>query len=1161
MITPMSFDALLAELVRVPWFWGLNALGLALLIGYQVSVNWVFRHHPEHTHQGRSNRLRRAWIETVRAGGKENLALQTLRNWVMSAALFASTCMLISLGIMGVTFGGIDLADLSQALSAAPSGPDVVRLALLLLAALFFSGFMHFLLSLRYYNQGGLLIDLPDDFFNGPAAESIAATLDRAGRHYHQGTRVFLLAVPVVLWLIGPDWLLGGMLVAVLLLYRFDIHDDPTLAHAPAAPASGLGVNAPHALPVEAVLQALHARPEGLSTAEAARRLALVGPNQLTAPPRDGPVERFFRHFNDSLIYILLAGAGLTALMGHWVDTWVILAVTVINAVIGFIQEGKAEQALAGIRKLLALRAQCRRDGRWAQLDAVDLVPGDMVRLRAGDRIPADLRLCESASLRIDESALTGESVPADKDTDPVDLAAGIGDRLGMAYSGTLVAGGSGLGVVTGTGPATELGRIGRLIAEVETLATPLTRQMAAFGRLLSLAILVLATGMFLVGWRFHDLPLGELVMAAIGFAVAAIPEGLPTILTITLALGVQRMARRNAITRRLPAVETLGSVTVICTDKTGTLTRNEMTARHLVTRVGQYHVTGIGYAPDGQVWFNGRAVALAQTPDLHALVEVMARCNDAGISEENGQWTLIGEPTEGALRTLAHKAGFAPGEARRLAVIPFDSTRKLMATLDQVPEMAPRMLVKGAPGPLLERCNAQRGADGRPEPLDRAFWDAQIESLSAEGLRVLAAAVGAAADDKTDLTPADLDGSLVFLGLVGILDPPRPEAVAAIAAFRQAGIRVKMITGDHPGTAIAIAREMGIGQGRRAVTGAELEAADDAALRQIVRDHDVFARTSPEHKLRLVQALQANGEVVAMTGDGVNDAPALERADVGVAMGIRGTEATKEAADIVLADDNFASIERAVEEGRTIYDNLRKSILFLLPTSGAQALVILIAVLFGFALPLSPVQILWVNLVVAVTLSLALAFEPTEPGLMRRPPRRPDTPILGGWLLWRMILVSLGIGAATIAVFLFEQGQGQPLASAQTMAVNTLVLGQVFFLFNCRSLYASSLKPRLWSTNPAVWIAVGVLALLQGIFVYAPFMNSWFHTAPAAARDWLLPAGLGAGVFLLVEIEKWMGRWLVPDPEPAARSTAPLPAYPGRERRERRSAAQHINL
>ena len=826
MAAQAHLDALLAELARLPWVWGIDALGFALLIGYQLYVGWVFRRHPERTHGGRSNRLRRAWIETVRAGGKDLLAIQTLRSWVMSGTMFASTCILIGLGIMGVTFGGLDLADLSQALSWAPSSAAVVRIKLLLLAALFFAGFMHFVSSLRYHNQGGFVINLPDGFFNGSPVDRIADTLDRAGGHYNQGTRIFILAAPFVLWLIGPDWFLGGVLVAILLLHRFDFHGERASGPEAATPLGGIRVADPHALAAEDALRALHSRPEGLSAAEAAKRLEALGPNRLPAPQQVGSIKRFLKHFNDSLIYILLAGAAATALMGHWVDTGVIFAVTVVNAVIGFIQEGKAEQALAGIRKMLALRAHCRRDGQWMLIDSADLVPGDMVRLRAGDRVPADLRLCEAASLRIDESALTGESVPADKTTDPVDPAAGIGDRLGMAYSGTLVAGGSGLGVVTGTGSTTELGRIGRMIAEVETLDTPLTRQMAAFGRWLSLAILVMAAGMFLVGWRLHDFALGELVMAAIGFAVAAIPEGLPAILTITLALGVQRMARRNAITRRLPAVETLGSVTVICTDKTGTLTRNEMTARHVVTPVGQYDVAGIGYAPDGRVTRDGRTVVLAQTPDLLALVEVMARCNDAGIAQENGHWKVIGEPTEGALRTLARKVGFEPGEARRLAVIPFDSTRKLMATLNEVPGTALRMLVKGAPGRLLERCTSQRAANGSSEPLDTAFWQGQVEALGAQGLRVIAAAAGVAADGKTVLAPEDLDQGLVFLGLVGILDPPRPEAIAAIAAFRQAGIRVKMITGDHPGTAIAIGREMGIGDGHRAVTGAELEAA-----------------------------------------------------------------------------------------------------------------------------------------------------------------------------------------------------------------------------------------------------------------------------------------------------------------------------------------------
>jgi potassium/sodium efflux P-type ATPase len=769
------------------------------------------------------------------------------------------------------------------------------------------------------------------------------------------------------------------------------------------------------------------------------------------------------------------------------------------------------------------------REGEWIELDAADLVPGDIVRLRSGDRVPADVRLIEAVNLRIEESALTGESVPTDKRPEPVDVKAGIGDRRCMAYSGTLVAAGTGRGVVTATGAGTELGRISRMMSEVETLATPLTRQMAAFGKVLSFVILGMAVVMFLIGWLLHGRGIDELFSAAVGFAVAAIPEGLPAIMTVTLAIGVQRMVQRNAITRKLTAVETLGSVTVVCSDKTGTLTRNEMTVRDLVTKVGKYAVEGIGYAPEGRVSKGGQEASLAANPDLQALVEVMAVCNDSEIGQEDGHWKVIGEPTEGALRTLGQKAKFERKDYQRLAVVPFESENKFMATLDRVPGNGLRILLKGAPDRLLIRCAEQRAANGATEPLDLAFWEKQIDALGGQGLRVLAAASRQVKEDKSDLTLADLDKDMTFVGLVGIIDPPRPEAIKAIAACRQAGIRVKMITGDHAGTATAIGREMGITENPKAVTGAELEAASDDDLRRIAPESDIFARTSPEHKLRLVQALQANNEVVAMTGDGVNDAPALKRADVGVAMGIKGTEATKEAAEIVLADDNFASIERAVEEGRTIYDNLQKAILFILPTNGAQALVILVAVLLGLDLPLVPVQILWANMVTAVTLSLALAYEPAEPGLMRRPPRRPGAPILGEHALWRIAFVSLLIGGATIAVFLFNEARGYSIERSQTMAVNTLVLGQVFYLFNSRFLRESSLRLDLLFTNRVVWIAIGLLVTLQLLFVYVPFLNLWFHSAPIPARDWLLPIGIGFVIFLAVEAEKALLRKMKP--------------------------------
>jgi calcium-translocating P-type ATPase len=882
-----------------------------------------------------------------------------------------------------------------------------------------------------------------------------------------------------------------------------------------------------HAHSPETVLSQLDTTPDGLSTAEAARRIQAHGPNRLPEPPRDSLLKRFFKHFKDVLIVILIVAAGITALLGHWIDTGVILGVVIINAVIGFVQEGKAEAALAGIRQMLSLRAQARRDGQWQDTHAETLVPGDVVRLRSGDRVPADLRLLEATNLRIEESALTGESVPADKLTGAVAADAPLGDRVGMAYSGTLVAAGRGIGVVTATGPDTEIGRINRLIADVQTLQTPLTRQMAHFSQILSVVIVALAVLMFGVGWVLHDFAVGELFLAAIGFAVAAIPEGLPAILTITLALGVQRMARRNAITRKLTAVETLGSVTVVCSDKTGTLTQNEMTARHVVTRGGLYDVSGTGYIPEGQITLNGQLVSLAEHLHLHALIEVVAVANDTEVLADSGQWRVAGEPTEGALRTLAHKAGFDAALHERHSAIPFESTNKFMATLNTTPAGERRILLKGAPDRLLDRCPHELGAQGQIEPLDRTYWEAQIDQLSREGLRVLAAAARETHAQHTDLAITDLEDDMVFLGLIGIIDPPRPEAIAAIRSCHAAGIRVKMITGDHAGTARAIGIEMGLGTADtlKVVTGNELEAASDAELQQLAQTGDIFARTSPEHKLRLVQALQASGEVVAMTGDGVNDAPALKRADVGVAMGIKGTEATKEAADIVLADDNFSSIERAIEEGRTIYDNLRKAILFILPTNGAQGLVMLAAVLLGLTLPLTPVQILWVNMIVAVTLALALAFEPAEPGVMQRPPRRPGAPIMGTAMLGRVAAVSVLIGGATMLTFEFERWIGMDLQQARTAAVTTLVLAQAFYLFNSRFLVASALNRAHWFTNRAVWIAVGLLVVLQWGFVYLPFMNKLFGTTPLELRHWVAPLVVGVAVFLIIEGEKALKR------------------------------------
>ncbi|PFG41598.1 potassium/sodium efflux P-type ATPase [Isoptericola jiangsuensis] len=895
-------------------------------------------------------------------------------------------------------------------------------------------------------------------------------------------------------------------------------------------------ITAPWAHEPGAVLDALTTSRDGLAADDAAARLADVGPNRLPPPQRDPLWKRVLVHFDDILIYILLVSAVLKAALGDWVDFTVILAVAVINAAIGFVQEGRAESALDGIRRMLSTHAEARRDGAWASVDADDVVPGDVVRVRSGDRVPADVRLLDATNLRVEESALTGESVPASKSAAPVAADAGVGDRTSMLFSGTLVAAGQGVGVVTATGRATEIGRIQTMISEVESLETPLTKQLDRFGKVLAVLILVMAVVMVIVGRVLHDFDVPELISASIGFAVAAVPEGLPALVTITLALGVQQMARRRAITRKLPAVETLGSVTTICSDKTGTLTKNEMTARTVRTAQGTFGVDGIGYAPVGEVTTTGGARAdLAGHPDLAALATVMMLCNDARLvpdAEDPDGWRLVGEPTEGALRTLGTKAGVDPAGWTRAAVVPFESANKFMATLDRDPSGAGFVHLKGAPDRVLDRCATQTTPDGGSAPLDRAAWEAHIDELGAQGLRVLAAARTTAPADATRLDADDVDRGLEMCGLVGIVDPPRPEAVDAIAECRQAGIRVKMITGDHAGTAVAIGREMGIvdhpadgADAPTVLTGPELEAMTGEQLKAVVRDVDVYARTSPEHKIRIVSALQSHGEVVAMTGDGVNDAPALTQADVGVAMGIKGTEATKEAAEVVLADDNFATIERAVEEGRRIYDNIRKSVLFLLPTNGAQSLVILVAVLFGLVLPLAPVQVLWINMITAVTLSLGLAYERAEPGVMRRAPRDPAANILDAVFLRRILVVSVLIGGATMALFYLERAQGAPLAEAQTTAVTMLALGQLAYLFNCRFLDRSSLTVDVLRGNRVIWISAGALLVLQCVFVYVPVMHDWFASAPIGAAEWGKCLALSVVVFLAVEAVKWLGR------------------------------------
>ena len=880
---------------------------------------------------------------------------------------------------------------------------------------------------------------------------------------------------------------------------------------------------APWALPGDDVLRALAGSADGLSASEAAHRLTRDGRNELPEPPQPSTLRRLLSQFRDVLIYILVAAAVLKALTGDWVDFAVIVVVIVATGLIGFVQEGRAASALAGLRRMQSLDAQVLRDGDWGVVDSTTLVVGDVVRVRGGDRVPADVRLLTAAQLQVDESALTGESVAAGKSDDVNEPDAGIGDRTSMLFSGTIVTAGSGEGVVVATGGGTEIGRISALVTEQDAMDTPLARQLAHLGRQLSILIGVLAVVMLLVGRFVHGLDLDELISAAIGFAVAAVPEGLPALVTITLALGVQEMARHHAITRKMSAVETLGSTTTICSDKTGTLTQNEMTARTVVTASGTYTVEGTGYGPAGRVATpEGGTADLDQHPDLAALVLAVGLCNDAHVEQTDDGWRVVGAPTEGALDVLAAKAGVDTRGATRVGTVAFESAHKFAATLDDLP--TGRLVhAVGAPDRLLDRCDTERAADGSVRPLDLAAWDERIDSLSALGLRVLAAA-SRPADGVDGITLDDLDAGLTFLGVVGIVDPPRPEATAAIAEAHAAGIRVKMITGDHRGTATAIARELGIAPADgtvRALTGADLQAMDDDELREVVRDVDVYARTSPEHKLRIVRALQWHGEVVAMTGDGVNDAPSITRADVGVAMGIKGTEATKEAADVVLADDNFATIERAVEEGRRIYDNIRKAVVFLLPTNGAQSLVILVAVLAGLALPLSPVQILWINLATAVTLSLTLAGEPAEPGIMRRAPRSPTEQVLSSRAVAVILVASVVIGAATLAVFLLERDRTGDYAVAQTTAVMMLALGQLAFLLNCRLLNGSAFTTRVLTGNRSLWVSAGALIVLQLVFTYAPFMNTWFDSTPIGLYGWGLTAGIAVLVFVVIEAAK----------------------------------------
>jgi len=878
-----------------------------------------------------------------------------------------------------------------------------------------------------------------------------------------------------------------------------------------------------HTLEKKEALELLETDNQGLSKDEVEKRLQEAGLNKLPEKEKDNILLRFLKNFHNILIYILLIAAVATALMGHWLDTWVILGVVIINGIIGFLQEEKAERALESIKHMLAPKTIVIRDGKKEEIDAQKLVPGDIVILSSGDKVPADLRILEANSLQAEESALTGESTVVTKDTKPVSEDALLGDRSCLAYSGTKVTGGTGTAVVVETGSETELGKINTMISEAEEITTPLIRKINEFGKLLAAIIIGMSVLFFAYGFFIQGFELDEMFLTVVGLAVASIPEGLPAILTITLAIGVQRMAGRNAIIRKLPSVETLGSVTVICSDKTGTLTRNEMTVENVYTASSEYSVEGAGYAPDGKIKKENKEIEAFDEVVLSKMLYSHLLCNDTELREnEEGNWDIQGSPTEGALKSLAVKGGLEGLKSRRLDLIPFDSEHKNKAVLVEVDD-GRYIFVNGAPDVLLDICQKQLNDKGEEE-LDPDFWEKVIDRGAKEGQRILGSAYCKVNSDKETLERDDLKDNLIFLGIVGIMDPPRKEAIEAIEECKEAGINVKMITGDHTITAVSIGEKMGIGDGEKVITGKELEKMDEQEFRKVVRDYDIFARTSPEHKLRLVRALQHNNEICAMTGDGVNDAPALKQADIGIAMGIKGTEVTKDSASMVLLDDNFASIVNAVEEGRTIYDNIRKTLFFMLPTNGAEALVLIIGILLGIAMAITPVQILWVNMVTAVTLALALSFEPMEENTMKLPPRDSEESILGKYFVGRVSLVSFLIGGFTFITYIIMRQTGQDIGLARTVTVNTLVFCQMFYLFNCRKIYE-----QVWGRgvleNRLAFVVSGILIVLQLLFTYLPLMNNLFLTEPMSLQHWVYPIISGILIFTLVELEKTITR------------------------------------
>ena len=867
---------------------------------------------------------------------------------------------------------------------------------------------------------------------------------------------------------------------------------------------------------------------KGLDIHEHRRRLEHFGPNTLTLKKGKGPVIRFLLQFHQPLVYILITAGVITGALGEWIDASVIFGVVLVNAIIGFLQESKAVSAIEALASTVKTEATVVRAGNRERIDASHIVPGDIVLLQSGDKVPADLRLASVKELRTDESSLTGESLPVEKSTATLSFETTLADRINMAYASSLVAYGQAAGIVVATGDRTELGKISELIAAAPDLQTPLTKKISRFSRLLLYVILLLAGVTFGIGvWRGE--PAVVMFMSAVALAVGAIPEGLPAALTITLAIGVSRMARRRAVIRRLPAVETLGSTTVICSDKTGTLTQNQMTVQGIYAAGTMYEITGTGYRPEGSILLKG---VPADTSRDTALLECLIAgllCNDSDLKEAGSEWTAQGDPTEVALITAALKGGIKPGslkdEMLRADHIPFESQNQFMATLHDTGGGNRLAYVKGAIEVVLGFCSDALMNDGSARPLDADEVIREADSMAGLGLRVIAFAKKKM-DAAAPLSRGSLSG-MTLLGLQGMIDPPRPEARDAVRNCQEAGISVKMITGDHLTTARSIATRLGIIKGETnpaaspgAMDGTEIEKLSEKELSGQIEETAVFARVTPEQKLRLVDSLQDRGHIVAMTGDGVNDAPALKTADIGIAMGMAGTEVAREAADMLLTDDNFATIEAAVEEGRGVFDNLTKFIVWTLPTNIGEGMVILLAIFAGVAMPILPVQILWINMTTAVLLGLMLAFEPKEPGLMKRPPRDPASPIITGALIFRIMLVGSLLLAGAFGLFELEESGSGDLARARTLAVNVFVMGETFYLFNCRSLTVSMFKLGVFS-NPLLFAGIIAMILLQIGFTYIPAMNTLFHSAPIGPLHWGYIMICSLAIYAIVGLEK----------------------------------------